>query len=511
MRRKNGARTCNPPDSENDGVDLNRNFGYKYAYDNIGSSSRGCSEEYRGTSAFSEPETQAIRSLVAKHHPKTVLHWHGWGNDVAFPFSYDWRAPMSNADLGLYQEFATEMAASNHYASGRAWESVGYTTNGEADDWGWGDAKAVSVTVEVGSSSDGFWPPPSRIRSIAEESAWPARYMAWASGPMLQIDTTTIVPDESMTSGELRVVMQNNGLGSYTSPHRVCANAVPPLTSIQPSEGWQMDSGVDKAGTRACLTLSALKSRAYATLPRLRLTWTSEVRWVALTLTEHATNLPTDQAQTAAAAAAASFDPDEGEVVSKPSSRTAPSPPTLKDVAFFQLRIQNVAATLRGCDELCQCASADNTRVTYSHECRSAIAPGAHCKVAKTARTGANWASGVLDEHFVFSATQYSRGGRCTVSSVKRDTLVAVYASCERFGAQAPLGFANSENGRTATVAFPCEAGKSYDLFWNAEYMPGRFSFTVSEACAGNDCVRAHRFRHLLEWRRLRHKQRRSK
>ena len=102
MKRKNGARTCSPvraaraaslarlplryspgvrachcrlslnldrcpcrahlppsqPDTENDGVDLNRNFGYKYAYDNTGSSSRGCSEEYRGTGAFSEPETQ---------------------------------------------------------------------------------------------------------------------------------------------------------------------------------------------------------------------------------------------------------------------------------------------------------------------------------------------------------------------------------------------------------------------------------------------------------------------
>ena len=31
MKRKNGARTCNPPDTENDGVDLNRNFGFKCA------------------------------------------------------------------------------------------------------------------------------------------------------------------------------------------------------------------------------------------------------------------------------------------------------------------------------------------------------------------------------------------------------------------------------------------------------------------------------------------------
>ena len=58
---------------------------------------------------------------------------------------------MTNDDLGMYQEFAAEMAATNHYAAGRAWESVGYTTNGEADDWGWGDIKAVSLTIEVGS------------------------------------------------------------------------------------------------------------------------------------------------------------------------------------------------------------------------------------------------------------------------------------------------------------------------------------------------------------------------
>lgn len=41
------------------------------------------------------------------------------------------------------------MAILNKYASGRAWESVGYTTNGEADDWGWGEENAVSLTIEV--------------------------------------------------------------------------------------------------------------------------------------------------------------------------------------------------------------------------------------------------------------------------------------------------------------------------------------------------------------------------
>jgi hypothetical protein len=42
------------------------------------------------------------------------------------------------------------MSATIHYASGRALESVGYTTNGEADDWRWGVVAAVSLTIEVG-------------------------------------------------------------------------------------------------------------------------------------------------------------------------------------------------------------------------------------------------------------------------------------------------------------------------------------------------------------------------
>jgi len=62
MRRKNGLKTCGR--ESGDGVDLNRNFGHKWAHDSIGSSGSGCSEEYRGTAAFSEPETQAIRALV---------------------------------------------------------------------------------------------------------------------------------------------------------------------------------------------------------------------------------------------------------------------------------------------------------------------------------------------------------------------------------------------------------------------------------------------------------------
>ena len=45
---------CDPRGS---GVDINRNYGYKWGHDQIGSSSDPCDDSFRGAeSAFSEPE-----------------------------------------------------------------------------------------------------------------------------------------------------------------------------------------------------------------------------------------------------------------------------------------------------------------------------------------------------------------------------------------------------------------------------------------------------------------------
>ena len=51
--------------------------------------------------------------MTKKFKPLAILHWHGWGNDLAFPYSYDWRAKLAANELGLFQEFASEMTATN--------------------------------------------------------------------------------------------------------------------------------------------------------------------------------------------------------------------------------------------------------------------------------------------------------------------------------------------------------------------------------------------------------------
>ena len=487
MKRKNGRSTCTPPDTEMDGVDLNRNFGYRYAYDSVGSSAKGCAEEYRGSSAFSEPETQAIRSIVAAFSPATILHWHGWGNDIAFPYSYDWRAPMPDSELAMYQEYAAEMSSSNRYAAGRAWESVGYTTNGEADDWGWGERRVVSLTIEVGSSRDGFWPPPSRILPIAQESVWPARYLALASGAHMQLDSLEISGvGEEGASGLISFTLQNNGLAPFTRPHVACVHASPPLSTLHPrppdggaaaaaaAGAWDIESPA-----KACTKFAPLAARTRHPLPGIFVAWSRSSSHLELTLTVQTSPAPLG----GAARLGAPLGKAELEA---------------RDPESFVIRVLNQGATTRGCDEMCVCPPSrpEPNHFEYSHTCRQKVAPGTHCRVAKLARAGSNWASGVADEHFRYTASEWRKGGVCTVGTSKKDTLLAVYASCGRFGSLAPLGFANSENGRTATVSFACEQGKSYDLFWNAEYVPGRFAFTISEGCAdAKVCARAGRFR----------------
>jgi hypothetical protein len=63
MHRKN-RRDTGCGDGTQRGIDLNRNYGYEWGADNSGSSPNPCSSTFRGDSAFSEPETQAVRDFI---------------------------------------------------------------------------------------------------------------------------------------------------------------------------------------------------------------------------------------------------------------------------------------------------------------------------------------------------------------------------------------------------------------------------------------------------------------
>ena len=71
-----------------DGVDLNRNFGYQWGFNNRGSSPSPWTDTYRGTAAFSEPESQTIRDFVLSHHFVASLSYHSYGQLWLYPWAY---------------------------------------------------------------------------------------------------------------------------------------------------------------------------------------------------------------------------------------------------------------------------------------------------------------------------------------------------------------------------------------------------------------------------------------
>ncbi|WP_406347375.1 M14 family zinc carboxypeptidase [Streptomyces sp. NBC_01547] len=127
LRDNNGDGKTGP----GDGVDLNRNFAFKWGYDNEGSSPDRANETYRGPSASSEPETTALDRFEKRigfdyainYHSAAELLLYGVGWQVATPTPDDvvYKAlagtPENPAVPGYYPQVSSEL----------------YTTNGEAD------------------------------------------------------------------------------------------------------------------------------------------------------------------------------------------------------------------------------------------------------------------------------------------------------------------------------------------------------------------------------------------
>ncbi|HDR06417.1 MAG TPA: hypothetical protein ENN88_02175, partial [Candidatus Coatesbacteria bacterium] len=79
-RRKN----MRPPD----GVDLNRNYGHMWGYDDHGSSPNPWAATYRGTAPFSEPETQAVHTLFQRVGFDFAMSYHSFGELLLLPWGY---------------------------------------------------------------------------------------------------------------------------------------------------------------------------------------------------------------------------------------------------------------------------------------------------------------------------------------------------------------------------------------------------------------------------------------
>jgi hypothetical protein len=160
--RKN--RRPNPDTSV--GVYLNPNYGYQCGFDNFGSSPTPSNDLYRGTAAFSEPETQAVRDFVNSRDFVMAFSYHSYGELLLYgPGWYFGYLP----DHNVYLELGRELTSTNGYFDGNAVDGAIYLTNGDSDDWLYGEQttknKIFSFTPEVNTSAHGgFGPPDTEIQ-----------------------------------------------------------------------------------------------------------------------------------------------------------------------------------------------------------------------------------------------------------------------------------------------------------------------------------------------------------
>ena len=137
-----------------DGVDPNRNYAEHWGYDNEGSSPDPAVETYRGPSAASEPETQAMQGLIDRIKPKFKSNLHSFGEWLLYP--QGWQVGTLDADNPLYVAMAGTDAnpAIAGFNPGQSADTL-YVTNGETTDYAESAAGTIAFTPELGDGVSG--------------------------------------------------------------------------------------------------------------------------------------------------------------------------------------------------------------------------------------------------------------------------------------------------------------------------------------------------------------------
>lgn len=165
------------------GVDLNRNYAWEWGPQWPGSSGNPSSETYRGAAPFSEPETAALRDLLAQQTPGMSMSVHTYSDLLIYSWGYD---TIFTPDNGAFRAYSADMTVENGWIGGTAWEVL-YIANGVSADWHYGQHGTFAFSPEIGGESDGFWPAPSRIDALAQDAHRPLLRTAQWTGAWLDL------------------------------------------------------------------------------------------------------------------------------------------------------------------------------------------------------------------------------------------------------------------------------------------------------------------------------------
>lgn len=213
------------------GVDLNRNYGHLWGYDDSGSSPNPNAATYRGSAPFSEPETQALRDFCLTHHFSVALNYHTYGNLLIYPWSHLPSSPTPDHDW--FTHTANQLTWHNRFKYGTSNETVGYLTNGDANDWLYGEQtlknKVFAFTPEIGynSSGNGFWLSASNIIPYSQRCVLQNLQAAYIAGCYYTLDDLSPVEVMTPDNNNLRLQLQRIGI----TPGSSCNIYIEPITA----------------------------------------------------------------------------------------------------------------------------------------------------------------------------------------------------------------------------------------------------------------------------------------
>ncbi|WBB46654.1 M14 family zinc carboxypeptidase [Verrucosispora sp. WMMA2044] len=138
-----------------DGVDLNRNFSYKWGYDNEGSSPDPASDTYRGPGPNSEPETKALDALFKRLRFEFFVNYHSAAQLLLY--GVGWQVATPTPDDVIYEAMVGDDANPAVPGYDPDISAELYTTNGDTDS---------HATVRYGTL--GFTPEMSTCQAAAE-------------------------------------------------------------------------------------------------------------------------------------------------------------------------------------------------------------------------------------------------------------------------------------------------------------------------------------------------------
>ena len=229
------------------GVDINRNYGYQWGYDDIGSSYDPSSDSYRGTGAFSESETQIMKWFCEHRQFVLAIDYHCYGNYLIYPWGY--KADWETSDSLLYMACSKVMTAENGFVYGTPSQTVNYTGNGGSLDWLYGEqstkGKIICWSPEAGNADDGFYPAINKIEDIAKTNVLQNLYVARFAGKYAELSDKTPL-EISLQNGYFKFDIQR--LGHIPATFTV---SIQPLSSTVQSVGAQkVYSGMNLPETR---------------------------------------------------------------------------------------------------------------------------------------------------------------------------------------------------------------------------------------------------------------------